>query len=322
MAQAPSVTLDPIKYLKTLPEFNGTQHDLYNFITLIDRIHPVLTQYDQMSQLFFSDIIKSRLQGRAREIIEINFHVQSWAEIKNVLINNFGERLNLEELYDNMRAVVFRTNTTEFYNEIKDRLRRLNNKTNLIMGDNPGTAEIAKNNMKSALNIFKAKIPEPMKTILTCRNPDTLEEAMEILFQAGYAYNGNKIRQTENEPRNRNFNKQNYKNDNRYNSNSQRPNLNSQYKHNFNSNNYNRQNIQHRPNYNSQENYPRQNFQYRPHNNSNQQRNYNSPYNTPNISHQQSNQPEPMDVNTFQNIRNQPTYENFQFPASQENYRI
>lgn len=320
MAQAPCVTLDPIKYLKTLPEFNGTQNDLYNFIILIDRIHPLLTQYDQTSQLFFSDIIKSRLQGRAREVIEINFHVQAWADIKNVLINNFGERLNIEELYDNMRAVVFRTNTIEFYNEIKNRLRKLNNKTNLIMGENPGTAEIAKNNMKSALNIFKAKIPEPMKTILTCRNPDTLEEAMEILFQAGYAYNGNNIRQTENESRNRNLNKQNYKNDNRYNSSSQRSNSNSQYK--YNSNNHNRQNIQHRPNHNSQENYTRQNFQYRPNNNLNQQRNYNGSYNTPNISYQPNNQPEPMDVNTFRNIKKQPTYENFQFPASQENYHI
>lgn len=28
-----------------------------------------------------------------------------------------------------------------------------------------------------------------MRTILTCRKPETLEEAMEILFQAGYAYN-------------------------------------------------------------------------------------------------------------------------------------
>ncbi|GBP06329.1 hypothetical protein EVAR_70291_1 [Eumeta japonica] len=47
---------------------------------------------------------------------------------------------------------------------------------------------VALNNSRTALNIFKSKIPEPMKTILACRNPTTLEDAMNILFEAGYAH--------------------------------------------------------------------------------------------------------------------------------------
>ncbi|KAI8116841.1 hypothetical protein CVS40_11172 [Lucilia cuprina] len=42
--------------------------------------------------------------------------------------------------------------------------------------------------MKTALNVFKEKIPEPMRIILTCRKPQTLEVAMEMQFQADYAY--------------------------------------------------------------------------------------------------------------------------------------
>ncbi|CAD7002004.1 unnamed protein product [Ceratitis capitata] len=68
------------------------------------------------------------------------------------------------------------------------RLRNLNNKTVLSIGSGPAANECAKNNMKTALNIFKEKEPEPMRTILICRNPDSLETAMEILFQSGYAY--------------------------------------------------------------------------------------------------------------------------------------
>ncbi|CAD7079592.1 unnamed protein product [Hermetia illucens] len=49
-------------------------------------------------------------------------------------------------------------------------------------------SEVVANNKRSALNIFKSRIPEPMKTVLTCRNPLTLEDAMDLLFNSGYAY--------------------------------------------------------------------------------------------------------------------------------------
>lgn len=188
-----AIILDPIKYLERLPEFSGVKRDLYTFVSLIDRIHPVLRQYDELSQLVFSDLIKSRLRGKARETVEINFQAQSWTDVKTILMNNFGEKYGIEELYDRMRSVTFKTNTVDFYNEIRDKLRSLNNKTCMIMGGDPGAGELARNNMRSALNIFKEKIPEPMRTILACRDPGSLEEAMEILFKSGYAYYTNKI---------------------------------------------------------------------------------------------------------------------------------
>lgn len=183
-----SISIDPLKYLNRLPDFNGDYRDLLTFTNLIDRVHPLLTVYDEPSQLLFSDIIKSKLTGKAREIIEINCQAQSWTEVKTVLNNNFGDRCGLEELFDKLKSVTFKNNSVEFYNELKKRLRNLNNKTIVSIGSGPAANECAKNNMKTALNVFKEKIPEPMRTILTCRNPETLEAAMEILFQAGYAY--------------------------------------------------------------------------------------------------------------------------------------
>ncbi|CAD7011465.1 unnamed protein product, partial [Ceratitis capitata] len=187
-AQPLSITINPLKYLNQLPEFNGDYRDLQTFVNLIDRVHPLLTAYDLPSQLLFSDIIKGRLTGKARQVIEINCQAQSWTDIKNVLNNNFGDRCSLEELFDRLKSTTFKTNSVEFYNEIKQRLRNLNNKTVLSIGSGPAANECAKNNMKTALNIFKEKVPEPMRTILICRNPDSLETAMEILFQSGYAY--------------------------------------------------------------------------------------------------------------------------------------
>lgn len=331
---APSVTIDPLKYLKSLPEFYGDKKDLYNFLNLVDRIHPVLTQYDTMSQLVFSDLIKSRLQGKAREVIEINFHVQSWTDIKNVLVNNFGEKLSMEELYDRLRSVVFKTTTLDFYNEIKDRLRSLNNKTSMILGSNAGAQQVAANNMKSALNIFKEKIPEPMKTILACRNPGSLEDAFEILFKSGYAYYGNKPEKTQSSDKN---NKS--RNPNHYQNNKQGTQTNSQHRpnnyppnrpNNYPQNNQQRTytNYQHRSNFHS--NYPQNNQQRthtnRPNTNPNYYQNNqnrtssNLQYNS-GTNYQQPEQPnpEPMDINMIQNTQ---THENFQSTASTANYLI
>lgn len=199
------ITLDPLTLIERLPEFSGEKQDLYTFISLVDRINPLFLQYDNPSQLLFIDLIKSKFKGKAKEALEINFHAQSWSEIKTVLINYFGEHQSVEILYDKLRSTVFRTNTLDFYNEIKDRLRSLNNKTVSDLGVNLNSEQIACNNMRTALNIFRQKIPEPMRTILACRNPQTLEEAMNIIFASGYGnYRiGNEPSNFENRNRNR-----------------------------------------------------------------------------------------------------------------------
>lgn len=151
------LTLDPLQFLQRLSEFSGDRKELYSFISFVDRINPVLIQYDELSQLLFFDIIKSKLRGKAKETIEINFHAQSWTEIRTILINNFGEKQSVEVLYDRLRSVVFRTNAIDFYNEIKDKLRSLNNKTSTDLGINQNSERTAKNNMRTALSIFMEK---------------------------------------------------------------------------------------------------------------------------------------------------------------------
>ncbi|CAD7000791.1 unnamed protein product [Ceratitis capitata] len=125
-AQPLSITINPLKYLNQLPEFNGDYRDLQTFVNLIDRVHPLLTAYDLPSQLLFSDIIKETQKSQQQ----------------NRFVNWFW----------------------------------------------PSSQRMCQEQYETALNIFKEKVPEPMRAILICRNPDSLETAMEILFQSGYAY--------------------------------------------------------------------------------------------------------------------------------------
>ncbi|KAI8116018.1 hypothetical protein CVS40_11848 [Lucilia cuprina] len=324
--QKPSVRIDPLKYLNQIPEFSGDYRDLQTFINLIDRVYPILTVYDEPSQLLFSDIIKSRLTGKAREVIEINCQVQSWTDIKTVLHNNFGDRCGLEELFDKLKGTTFKTNSVEFYNEIKQRLRSLNNKTIMTIGSGPAANECARNNMKTALNVFKEKIPEPMRTILTCRNPQTLEVAMEILFQAGYAYvtSTNEIFPSYGKPPNKigHKNRQTYRQVGNNNSNNTKifNNRNTQPHFSYNQpnpRNHYRNDIQSISN-----NWERRDYRNSNHNGQNQQQNNWNPFRQQDRQNIQRDnyfpRPEPMDVNNIETPtnRNHPQCENFRISAS------
>lgn len=183
-----TVQIDPLKYLSKLPTYDGNFTNLYTFIDLIDRIGTILETYDELSQSIFLDLIKSKLIGPAKDISDINNHLTSWGELKEVLINNFGDRLSAEQLYDQMRSLRFKTNAKSFYDEIITTLRRLNMKTRTIHQNEVGYNALVAANKRTALEIFRNKLIEPMRSIIICRNPNNIENAIKILFDTNYAY--------------------------------------------------------------------------------------------------------------------------------------
>lgn len=316
-----TLSIDPLKYLNRLPEFSGDSRELQNFIDLVDKVHPLLARYDDLSQNIFSDIIKSKFHGKAREVMEINNHITSWVQIKNLLNNNFGDRLSVEELFDLLRGTTFKSNSNDFYNEIKTVLRRLNNKTRIKLGNDSSALEASISaNINSALLVFKNKLPEPMRSVLYCRNPSSLEQAMNILHEAGYAffnpskshdresrnYTSDKGSQSKN-PQNNNKQQQHgaHNSDNR---NVKHQNYNNKHNNNYNPNKYN--NTYNRDNQNNRSN---DNFrnpgQYYRHQNHNQ-RNYINQYQSQ--SSNQSNQRGYVDPQTS-------THENSKFQQRNSN---
>lgn len=178
-----ALSINPLKYIENLPEFNGRGEELFTFIELVDNITPEVMKYDISSQTLLLNRIKSKLRGKAREIIEINNHVSVWSEIKSILINNFGDKKSALQIFDELRGVTFTSNSVNLYNEIKIILRRLNNKVK----DEPNAELTIKANIASGLTVFKEKLPEPMRSIIFSRNPSTLEGALDILYESNYA---------------------------------------------------------------------------------------------------------------------------------------
>lgn len=321
MAVPRVLEVDALRYLERQQPFDGRPEDLPIFIANIEDIIPVLNSYNAAGQTMLINTIRSKLIGRARQIIEIHTHLNTWTAIKNLLVTNFSSFKSSQQLHEDLRSTTFKTNVLEFYNEIQHKLSTLNQKckqeNNLL--------DIVLN-IQTALKTFKNNIGEPMKSILYARNPDTIERALHILSEGGYLYN--RDRPYNNQTDNRNYFQ---------NKTPQRQEQKMYNNHNRNFNNYNRNNYQHNNYAQHSNNYqhkpqnrPHNNFvpQNRPNNNFVPRPQYNNPQQNRNDRQRLLNNhniPEPMDIDgsgqTRRNYYNElPQSENYNELPQTENY--
>lgn len=176
-----TLNIDPVKYLEHIRIFAGNKNELDSFIKRIDIVSPLILRYDRTSQNSLLEIIKDKLEGKARELIQAHPHLESWEQIKNLLRRSFGCRHTVYQLYDALKAVQCKQNILDFYNEIQMRLSELNRKCyeEQRHDDIP-------HNFTIALEVFKDKVRDPARQMLYCCRPNSLEEALNFLSQAGY----------------------------------------------------------------------------------------------------------------------------------------
>lgn len=70
-AVARTLEVDALRYLERQQPFDGRQEDLPIFIANIEDIIPVLNSYNAAGQTMLINTIKSKLIGRARQVVEI-----------------------------------------------------------------------------------------------------------------------------------------------------------------------------------------------------------------------------------------------------------
>lgn len=176
-----TITIDPIKYAHKLPIFDGSPTSLNSFIDAVDTLVPVLRQYDVPSQQLIANIIKTKIIGKAQLILNINSNAYMWSDIRKILVSNFSDKKSSYQLLDELKSVTFRNTVLEFYNEIQEKLQNLNTKCKLKQKDTD-----IESTKRIALDVLKHKIIEPVRSVLFSRNPQSLEEALQILTEGNY----------------------------------------------------------------------------------------------------------------------------------------
>lgn len=181
-------SLDALKLIRNGPQLQGEQ-DLFSFIEYYGSIFSLNLPANIMPIAIIT--LKTQLKDKARQIIDINPHCDTWHAIKTTLIANLANLASLSTLTDQLITIQNNSSTLEFYNKIQELVAKILNKYRM---DNPdATAQQIEGQgtiiRRIALRQFRDKLREPLRSLIVVRNPSSMEEALLILRESAYNLN-------------------------------------------------------------------------------------------------------------------------------------
>lgn len=170
--------------LKVVPIYDGNVNSLYRFLNITESV--VKQYYDPEKPKSFQNVVVingiiGKLRGKALEAIDINA-VNSWTEIKHVLVQNFADQRDENSLN---RDLINLTQGNESPQQFYDRcMSILNTLINYINVHNHDDAIImCKRDFftTQTLKTFLAGLKEPLGSTIRAMRPDTLPIALQYI---------------------------------------------------------------------------------------------------------------------------------------------
>lgn len=176
--------------LKLIPEYDGDSKTLHRFIQVCKIQYARATSAEHKAE--FLDLIRSKLAGRAYDVILRHNTYSTWEEIERALQNEFSKDRSPQIIQTEMFNLQqgFRENVLEYASRIERLLEELDistTKNESAVGSNA----IRKLNQQMAINNFKRGLRHPLKLILKATRHETLREAID------YAAEEEKLLETE-----------------------------------------------------------------------------------------------------------------------------
>lgn len=174
------------EFIAQITPFNGRNANyLPEFLERIDNLAPSFASFNEFNKKLLWGYIRDKIVDDAKASLRRQGNLSEWADIKRCLIKSHGEKLTPDVLIDRIRTSRVKTNIKDFYNTINNLLCRLNNK--YLLGDNVDEDRI-KGNGRIALSTFTNNLPEPARSVIFSRKPNSLDEAYEIIVAGRYQY--------------------------------------------------------------------------------------------------------------------------------------
>ncbi|KAL1129632.1 hypothetical protein AAG570_012577 [Ranatra chinensis] len=172
-----------LEYVDILPVFTGKTANLTQFINTAEKL--VETCYDKANPKSFENFllinsIKNKITGKAAESLAA-INTETWDELKTALVQLYGDRRDAYSLTIELCSIKqHKLKPLEFYNKI---LENLNLQIQQIKLHAPtdhvdDRISCARN---LALRVFLQHLNSPLSDYMTTRNPQSLEEALNIL---------------------------------------------------------------------------------------------------------------------------------------------
>lgn len=165
-----------------IPEYDGDQATLNDFIEVCDFVIDSI-QENQLNAIIF--IIKSKLIGKAKRFISSR-NLHDWDEIKELLINHYGDCRDTEGLLRDLTSTFQKANETPraFVQRIEDLLTKIRSSVALDDSLNVQDKEILnKSHEKIALKIFLSGLNDQFGSIIRAQKPKTLDEAEQYIIE-------------------------------------------------------------------------------------------------------------------------------------------
>lgn len=170
-----------INCIKTIQDFDGSdKNQLPDFISQVENILPTLSIFDGNSKKILFDFLKNKCIGLTRPVIHRYGNIESWVNLKQILLKHFGEKENSDELMDLLKLCRVETTIERYYDKINEITSRLHNRILTHTDETYTTDEVN----RIALRVFRDNLPEPTKTMIFARNPSTLDDAYKIIEEA------------------------------------------------------------------------------------------------------------------------------------------
>lgn len=134
--------------------------------------------------MYVFHVVSSKLIGKAAHLISERPDIESWAELKSVLTQHFGDPRSEECIAIQLETLKINSNESylDFCNRIQQVKSTLFAKVNQITDDHIRRSKITiYDNM--ALNVFLYNLPEDLIRIVRLKGTNTLEDALSIVLE-------------------------------------------------------------------------------------------------------------------------------------------
>lgn len=170
-------------YLELIPRFDGDTSQLSNFLNACENVLLLMAPNNEVPRISFTLLhIRTKIVGKAATLLASRTY-RSYPELKEILLNIFGDQRNEESLLSDL--TILRQKPNESCLQFSDRCINLRS----LLLDKLSCSELAidikktKKDMYNAMTLraFLTGLNGNMSHLLRCKSPDSIEKAIQMV---------------------------------------------------------------------------------------------------------------------------------------------
>ncbi|KAL5290767.1 hypothetical protein ACFFRR_010252 [Megaselia abdita] len=170
-----------LNILNNIENFEGDQSKLMNFVKSIDDLQYLIEPLDSLEKTLIFFRIRQKISGSKRNIVICSEHPVKWTEVRQCLLDNFGDHTPIEILKKGLLAVDLlgnQNNITSLRNEITMKQFRL---LNGYFSQGSLTKGVIDEILKMGMFVFNREMPDNFKYIFLKKKPKSLAQAYWLI---------------------------------------------------------------------------------------------------------------------------------------------